>query len=239
MTDKTNVWRSKELAEMYLDGVRAAVPMAGEQIDVLLRVALAARSSANCILDVGCGDGILGRALLDQYPEARAVFSDYSEHMLDAAKAKCPANRSVFILADYSAPSWVEAVQGRAPFDIVVSGFSIHHQPDERKRGVYREAFDLLTPGGLFLNLEHVKPFSRITSAAFDEMFIDNLCDGLGAGKARQEVADGYYARPNKDSNILAGVSDQCRWLRAIGFAEVDCYFKVLEIALFGGIKPL
>jgi len=29
----------------------------------------------------------------------------------------------------------------------------------------------------------------------------------------------------------------QCEWLREIGFNEVDCYMKIFELALFGGIK--
>jgi len=28
------------------------------------------------------------------------------------------------------------------------------------------------------------------------------------------------------------------RWLQEIGFADVDCYFKIFELALFGGRKP-
>ena len=38
--------------------------------------------------------------------------------------------------------------------------------------------------------------------------------------------------------NILAPVGDQCDWLREIGFEDVDCYFKIFELAVFGGRKP-
>jgi hypothetical protein len=36
---------------------------------------------------------------------------------------------------------------------------------------------------------------------------------------------------------ILAPVDLQCAWLRLIGFQDVDCFFKVFELALFGGRK--
>ena len=36
----------------------------------------------------------------------------------------------------------------------------------------------------------------------------------------------------------MASVEDQCEWLREIGFADVDCFFKVFELAVFGGRKP-
>jgi tRNA (cmo5U34)-methyltransferase len=51
-------------------------------------------------------------------------------------------------------------------------------------------------------------------------------------------VAEKYYRRPDKMANILAPVELQCQWLREIGFADVDCYLKVLELAVFGGRRP-
>jgi hypothetical protein len=57
-------------------------------------------------------------------------------------------------------------------------------------------------------------------------------------GVSREEVANRYYNRPDKDANLLASVSDNCRWLKEAGFVEVDCYFKILELALMGGVKP-
>ena len=39
----------------------------------------------------------------------------------------------------------------------------------------------------------------------------------------------------NRAANILASVEDQCRWLREIGFVEVDCFWNYFELAIFGG----
>ena len=33
------------------------------------------------------------------------------------------------------------------------------------------------------------------------------------------------------------GALDQCRWLREIGFQDVDCFWKYFELAIFGGVK--
>ena len=50
----------------------------------------------------------------------------------------------------------------------------------------------------------------------------------------RQEIEKDYYQGPDKKENILASVEMQYEWLRDVGFQDVDCFFKVFELALFG-----
>jgi hypothetical protein len=57
-------------------------------------------------------------------------------------------------------------------------------------------------------------------------------------GQNRAEVARQYYERRDHTGNVLAPLEVQCDWLREIGFENVDCYLKVLELAVFGGQKP-
>jgi hypothetical protein len=51
-------------------------------------------------------------------------------------------------------------------------------------------------------------------------------------------TVEGYRHRPDKAANILAPVELQCGWLREIGFEEVDCCFRIYELAVFAGRKP-
>jgi hypothetical protein len=100
----------------------------------------------------------------------------------------------------------------------VVSSFAIHHVPHERKRALYAEVYGLLTPGGVFLNLEHVSS----PSEALHRRFIDAL-----------------DVRPGEEdpSNKLLDVESQLAWLREIGFTDVDCTWKWLELALLTGAR--
>jgi tRNA (cmo5U34)-methyltransferase len=43
-------------------------------------------------------------------------------------------------------------------------------------------------------------------------------------------------AGPKHDSSI-APLGAQLEWLREAGFKSVDCYWKYLELAIFGGVK--
>ena len=58
-----------------------------------------------------------------------------------------------------------------------------------------------------------------------------------GNSISRDEVAEFWFNRPDINDNILALVETQCQWLRQIGYRDVDCYFKILELAVFGGRK--
>ena len=232
------VWKKQSAATIYLEGIRAAFPLALEQIDVMLRLIDACERPVRRVLDLGCGDGVLAAAALDRLPQAELVLADFSEPMLEAARHRFSAAGTPvhYVLADYGVPSWTISVCEWSPYDAIVSGFSIHHQADDRKRAIYQEIFELLNPGGIFINIEHVSSPTAWTRSLQDERFIDSL-HRQHPGKSREEVARLYHERPD-DANILAPVELQCAWLRDIGFTDVDCYLKLFEAAVFGGRRP-
>lgn len=237
-----DVWKSAELVRTFLEGVRGGIPYASDQIEVMLRVIEGAGVPISRFLDLGSGAGDLSAAMLTRFLDASAVLVDFSEPMLNVARSTFLEPPHYLIPADFGAPGWVAAVQSLAPFDAIVSGYAIHHQPDDRKRQVYHEIFDLLVPSGVFVNVEHVEPASPWISKLNDELFIDALHghhQRIGTVKNRDQIAAEYVHRPDKHANILAPVDEQCGWLKEIGFQDVDCYFKVFELAVFGGRKPM
>jgi SAM-dependent methyltransferase len=237
------VWQDRQVARRYLDGVRGAIPLAAEQVDLMLRLIRARDLPVRRILDLGCGDGFLAAPILDEWPEAFGVLVDFSETMLDTARKRFAdrADCVAIVQEDYGKPGWMETLGERRVYDAIVSGFSIHHQPDARKRSLYAEVFDLLAPGGIFVNVEHVSsPTPWLTHQAeehmIDAMFVYH---SAGGSMTRDEVARQFVRRPDKAANILAPVELQCGWLRDIGFQDVDCYLKIFELAVFGGRKPV
>ena len=134
--------------------------------------------------------------------------------MIKAAQERFNPNSNVQVIdhnMDFPLPDL-----GR--FDVIVSSFAIHHCTDERKRQLYAEVYHALTPGGVFCNLEHLAS----PTAELHARFIHSL--GL-----KDEEED--------PSNKLLDVETQLQWLRDIGFRNVDCYWKWLELALIGGNK--
>lgn len=243
MAGYADAWKDEALVQSYLRGIRGAIPLAREQIDVMLRLVAAGGRDPGRFADIGCGGGALAGALLERYPEANAALVDFSEPMLREAREALAAHarRCTFISADLSSSGWQVEARSLAPFDLAASGFAIHHLTDERKRALYAEVFDLLSPGGLFINTEHVSSATPWLTDVFDNLLIDSyeaFHRANGAPKPREEIAAEYVNRPDRAANILAPVEAQCDWLRAIGYQDVDCYFKLFELAIFGGRKP-
>ena len=236
------VWKLPAIVHRYLS-YRAAIPLAQEQIGVMMAILRSRAEPLESFLDLGCGDGILGAAILGEYPSSRGVLADFSESMLDQAREQFRefAGQLVFENLDYGDRAWVAKMQTHAPFDAIVSGYSIHHQPDARKRELYEQIFALLVAGGWFVNIEHIAPAAQLATDLFNEQIVDGyfaIEQRSGGTRTRAEMASVFMNRPDKDANKLLSVDVQCAWLREIGYEEVDCYFRIYELAVFAGRKP-
>ena len=133
----------------------------------------------------------------------------------------------------------MDQVTRSGPFDLVISRFAIHHVPDERKRQIYQQVFAFLRPGGIFVNIEHVASATETLHEAFERLMIEGIVRQQATSKTCEEVVASFRARQDKDVNILAPVEAQLGWLREIGFADVDTVFKLFELAVFTGRKPV
>jgi len=204
-------WAAAEHVHRYLDRADE-FPRRAEGESVLLEHV---PRGALRILDLGTGDGRLLALLRIVRPEMVGVGLDFSELMLEAARKRfADDDRTELVKHDLAEP--LPAI-GR--FDAVVSSMAIHHLEHERKRSLYGEVFDLLEPGGVFANFEHVaSPTHRLHLAFF--------------------AAIGEPLEDEDPSDRLVDVERQLVWLRGLGFDDVDCYWKWLEMALLIGVKP-
>jgi len=233
------VWQDRTLVKSFLTGVRGAIPFATAQINMALQVLDHTGVPMRQVADLGCGDGAIAQAVLTHYPEARVTAIDFSEPMLEQARQRLQpfGDRVTVIQADLYTAAWQTGLE---TFDGVLSGYCIHHLPDDRKRELYGEIYHRLTPGGGFLNIEHVASASPWGERLFNESLVDALYlwhQQQGGTDSRETVAKQFVYREDKQANILAPVEMQCEWLRALGFEQVDCYFKWFELAVFGGVK--
>jgi len=233
-------WDKREKLFKYTEGVRQFFPLANEQLEILSRVIKKFNPKIKTFLDLGCGDGFLGHFIHQLFPEASGVFMDISAEMINKARQRDTDQKSEFIIQDLGEPGWSKPISSTDNFDLIISGYSIHHISNQHKQRLYREIFELLNPKGLFINLEHVSSPSAQIKEMFNELFLDSMSDyheSINDIKSIDEIKSIYDDPEHKKLNLLEAVEVQCNWLKDIGFSNVDCYLKIFELALFGGTK--
>jgi SAM-dependent methyltransferase len=204
-------WRYPERVRCYLDRADG-FPHRAEGESVLLEQI---PEDVRRVLDLGTGDGRLLALLKRDRPEIVGVGLDFSEVMLEEARKRFADDEHVELVQHDLA----EPLPALGRFDAVISSFAIHHLEHDRKRSLYSEVFDVLQPGGVFANFEHVaSPTHRLHLAFF--------------------AAIGEPIEDEDPSDRLHDVQTQLEWLRALSFDDVDCYWKWLEMALLVGVKP-
>ena len=204
-------WATAEHVRRYLSRADG-YPRRAEGESVLLEHV---PGDARRILDLGTGDGRLLALLQIDRPEMLGVGVDFSELMLQAARQRFSDDDRM----DLVSHDLAHQLPALGRFDAVVSSMAIHHLGHERKRTLCGEVFELLEPGGVFANFEHVASPTHCLHLAFFA--------AIGEPLAGEDPSD-----------RLLAVEPQLTWLRELGFEDVDCYWKWLEMALLIGLKP-
>jgi tRNA (cmo5U34)-methyltransferase len=208
-----NLWTSREHVNCYLERADSIAHRSEGEATLFEFMPRSVRR----ILDLGTGDGRLLALVREEltrrgHPETEAVAVDFSPAMLEAARTRFAEEPSVTVVAH----NLDEPLPAPGRFDAVISCFAIHHLVHERKRALYGEIYGLLNPGGVFCNLEHVSS----PTPHLHEEFLHSI---------------GYTVETEDPSNKLLDVETQLRWLREIGFTDVDCHWKWRELALLVG----
>lgn len=204
-------WTSPEHVDHYLERADT-FPHRAEGEQVLLDEI---PPSARRVLDLGTGDGRLLALVGETRPQMRGIGLDFSEVMLSAAQDRFRTDERVELIEHDLA----ERLPSLGRFDAIVSSMAIHHLEHERKRSLFAEVHEVLEPGGVFANFDHVASPTHRLHLAFYEAIGEPL----------------EYEDP---SNRLLDVESQLGYLRAVGFDDVDCYWKWREMALLVGVKP-
>lgn len=198
---------------------------------------LALLGPGDSALDVACGTGDLALALATRVsPGGEVLGCDFSEAMLDRARAKASALR-----ADGSAGrvrfEWADALAlpyDDGAFDAATVGFGARNFED-LGRGL-REMARVVRPGGRVVVLEITTP-TRAPLAQFYSLWFDRLVPVLGEGAAGVErfaarirggegsgeagIADAYTYLPNSVKRF-PGPVELAGELAASGLVDVS-----------------
>ena len=227
----------------FIDYGRYFVPERETQMALIAQL-IPARERRFTVLDLGCGEGLLARAILARWPNASVLGYDLSPAMLEQARRTLApfAGRFELTRFDLADAAWRDP--GMA-LHAIVSSLAIHHLDDAGKAGLFRDAHAMLAPEGVLVIADVVRPATPAAWAAAADAWD-------AAVRQRAQLLDGnadafsYFERERwnmyryfnpKDIDQPARLCDQLRWLEQAGFCDVDVFWMQAGHAIFGGRK--
>ncbi|WP_137991508.1 class I SAM-dependent methyltransferase [Streptomyces vilmorinianum] len=109
------------------------------------------------VADLGCGPGSLAARLAARLPHARVLAVDHDPLLLALGSA-VHGEAVRFVDAPIGAGPWAAALSAVGPLDAVVSTTALHYLPVDVLATVYEEVHELLRPGGVLVNADHLFP---------------------------------------------------------------------------------
>ncbi|MHB1595476.1 MAG: class I SAM-dependent methyltransferase [Streptosporangiaceae bacterium] len=157
MEAATDEVTARQWIERWERQQEAGLPHREERFTALVDVVQAATGRPDpLVLDVGCGPGSLAVRLLDRLPEATVVGIDIDPVTLALGRAAY-GDKIIFTNADLRAPDWPSLLPASRPVDAAVSTTALHWLTEDALRSFYQALAEVLRPGGVFLNGDHLR----------------------------------------------------------------------------------
>lgn len=109
-------------------------------------------------LDLACGPGAISQQLLARFPQASSMAVDVDPVLLTLGQGALGTmhGRLRWIDADLRDPVWTLAL-GVTQVDAILSTTALHWLPAAHLVRLYQDLAQLLRPGGVFLNGDHLR----------------------------------------------------------------------------------
>ncbi|MGA7730678.1 MAG: methyltransferase domain-containing protein [Chloroflexia bacterium] len=215
-------WSDPKLAKKWNADNTSHNPTRLEQLDILLSVLADEYTPGTAILDIGMGAGHVEEMLFERIPGAFVVGTDFSEPMLDIARARLsPYADSYEIVRQDLTNAW-EAQLPAYKYSVVFSVQVIHNVAHPHKREAFAFIHHALMPGGLFLLLDRIRVGTPGLFNAYGSVW-DRLDRMSGARHREGNTFEEHERSVSTRGDRPATLEEHLAWLREAGFAEVAC----------------
>jgi SAM-dependent methyltransferase len=198
------------------------------------------------VVDLGCGPGSLSARLLERFhatgrPGARVVGVDTDPLLLHLARSVYGPRGLTVVDHDLRDPQWTAALGLDGAADAIVSTTALHWLRADELGRVYAQAAELLRPGGILINGDHMSAATPVLDAV-QRSLEQRQASRLGVD--RREDWNAWWAAVTADPDLSGPVAERARrasshpehesirhgqhaeLLRAAGFAEVGSIWQ-------------
>ena len=211
-----------QLSSKYSELIVKCVPRYPELIYNMFQY-IPEKFSPKRILDLGCGTGNLTDQMFKKYPESEIDALDISEEILNESRRRFNHTPNIrYIQADFKS---LHLPPGS--YDLVMSSIAIHHIEDTEKIKLYKEVFQALSNGGIFI-------FADQTRGITDEIYKKNIsCWKEEAMKLGSTLENWDMWMAHQDAHDFhTPVNWHFQELEKAGFRETDLIWKYLMWAV-------
>ena len=206
------------------------------------------------VLDLAGGTGSISLRTLARFPGARVTVLDQDPVLLAIATSSL-RERGTIVDADLSDSGW-RAKLPEDGFDAVLTATALHWLPAERVAALYAEIRDVLRPGGIFVNADHMPEESlpilseRLQSHATRQRqahYAAGAATSWGDWWARAAADDFLAARAVERERIYPPGRHSQEWtppalwhvdaLRVAGFTEAGVLWRGGTDAAVAGLR--
>jgi tRNA (cmo5U34)-methyltransferase len=130
----------------------------------------------------------------------------------------------------------------------IISTSAIHHLEPAEKQSLYRQCFEFLAPGGVFLNGDEVRAADDAAYLAELESWADHMRRGMADGSIGESFHPAlhkwiernltHFGEPKRSGDDChETIAVQLDYLRGAGFSVVDCPWQKALWAVLRAVK--
>lgn len=160
------------------------------------------------LLDLGAGTGLDLEEVIKRFPDIDITVVDIAQDMLERLVERFPGTKINVIVSDYFTGDL-----GTGPYDVVMSSMTMHHWLPEDKTKLYRRVYEVLRPGGIYIDNDYMITEGTPEEAAAEEQ------RGLNERRRLMQENPGI-AHVHMDNPLT--VDSEMKVLRDAGFGNVE-----------------
>jgi tRNA (cmo5U34)-methyltransferase len=216
-----------EEAESFDPWISSLAPYYSEAIKAMVSALCFDPGSNIRVADLGCGTGSVALAVKERFPDSEIYCVDLSENMLEEAREKlAPYNGIEFHEAD------IKGFRQEGRYDAVLSSLCLHHIEDQcEKQDLFRNVFDSLVPGGMFIVYDVVLSSDDKLQNVYMNKWKEFMRERIPPEEV-ERVLELY-----KEEDRPFSLTEELARLEKTGFSRVDVILKYYNSAVYAGIK--
>ena len=214
------------IAKEYDCNRRKFIPCFDDYYESITKLIISNIDTPSRVLDLGAGTGLLTYYWYKECPSAEYVLVDIADEMLEISRKRFAGiDRIQHKILDYSK----DLPEGN--FDAIISALSIHHLEDMQKEELFRNIYNKLPLGGVFVNYDQFCAGTANMNKWFN-LYWENQLANSGLTERDIEL---WKERRKLDREC--SVETEIAMLYRCNFSEVKCLYSYHKFSVIAAIK--